>query len=128
MAGEGAAQAFDGSTNTKWLGNQSNPSWLQYTFPLDKAYTITQYRIASANDAPGRDPKTWTLQGYNDNWTTLTNLSASQINQTFGSRNTFNGNYSVSNSTAYKSYRLNITANSGDGLVQLSELEVLGAS
>ena len=128
MAGEGAAQAFDGSTNTKWLGNQSNPSWLQYTFPLDKAYTITQYRIASANDAPGRDPKNWTLQGSNDNWTTLTNLSASQINQTFGSRNSFNGNYSVSNSTAYKSYRLNITANSGDGLVQLSELELLGAS
>ena len=126
VANEAADKAFDGNTNTKWLGSSST-GWLQYTFPNSKAYTITQYRIASANDAPARDPKNWTLQGSNDG-STWTNLSASQSNQTFASRNTFNGNYSVTNTTAFKSYRLNITANNGNGLIQLSELELLGSS
>ncbi len=130
VAGEGAGQAFDGSiaATSKWLGNQSNPSWLRYDFPTGKAYTVTQYAIASANDVPARDPKDWTLQGSNDNGTTWTSLSPSQSNQTFSARNTYNANYSATNSTAYKSYRLLITANSGDSLVQLSELQLLGAS
>ncbi|HEV7298275.1 MAG TPA: PA14 domain-containing protein [Tepidisphaeraceae bacterium] len=120
-ANEGAAQAFDGTTATKWL-TFSPTGWLQYQFANDAARTVRQYIVRSGNDAPTRDPRNWTLLGSNDNssWSTLDSRS----NQTWPAR--LAGNmYTVATPGAYKFYRLNVTANSGDGMLQLSELELL---
>ena len=133
VSGEAASYAFDGSTSTKWLGTTVSTSpvaWLQYQFGSGSSYAITQYKITSANDTPSRDPKSWQLCGSNDgtSWTTLD----TQTNQSFSGRFVTNS-YSFSNSTAYKYYRLKITANNGStetnlggtGLIQLSELQLL---
>ena len=121
ISGEGAAQAFDGNTGSKWLGNFSGSAWLQYQMPAPTI--VKQYSITSANDDLGRDPKNWSLLASNDgiNWVTLD----TQSNQTFAGRYTTN-TYSLSNTTAYSYYRLNITATSGGAnLMQLSELQLL---
>ena len=131
VSGEAAAKAFGGQTSTKWLGNMTGSgAWLQYQFAGSEAYAVTQYKITSANDAPGRDPKNWSLLASNDgvNWTTLD----TRTNQSFSGRFVTN-TYTIANTTAYRYYRLSITANNGStetnlggtGLVQLSELQLL---
>ena len=82
-----------------------------------------KYTLTSGNDAPGRDPKNWTLAGSNDeaNWVALD----TRTDESFAGRNEtreFTFNYP----TAYKYYRFYITANNGDGLFQLSEWRLLG--
>ena len=114
---EGAAKAFDLNAGSKWLSPAV--SWLQYDFGAGNAQTIKRYTVTSANDVPARDPKDWQFQGSNDGstWTTLDTKS----NQSFGTR--FEAlSYSIASPGAYRYYRLNVTANNGDGSTQLSEL------
>jgi hypothetical protein len=118
--GEGKEKAFDGTTSTKWY-NPSSTGWIQ--LQLTAAHIVTQYLVASANDSPGRDPKDWTLKGSNDgtNWTILD----TRAGQTFAGRFQTN-TYTFSNSTSYLYYRLDVSANSGDSALQLSEIGLFG--
>jgi regulation of enolase protein 1 (concanavalin A-like superfamily) len=117
---QGAGKAFDLTPGSKWLS--SAVSWLQYDFGAGNAQTIKRYTVTSANDVPARDPKDWQFQGSNDGsaWTTLDTRS----NQSFATR--FEAQtFSIASSGAYRYYRLNVTANGGDGSTQLSELGLL---
>src|SRR4051795_6169316 len=106
----------DGDVNTKWLTFTST-GWAPYQ--LSAPTVVRRYQLASANDAPGRDPQDWQFQGSNDGstWTTLD----TQTNQSFAGRFTAK-TYDFANDTAYSYYRLNITRNHGDSIIQLSEL------
>ncbi|MBD2280751.1 PA14 domain-containing protein [Aphanizomenon flos-aquae] len=121
---EGKAQAFDDLTNTKWLVSANN-GWLQYQFNNNQSYVVTEYKITSANDVPTRDPKNWILQGSNNgsNWTNLDTRN----NETFSSRFQTRS-FTLSNSTSYSYYRLNITANNGNSATQLAELQLFGST
>lgn len=120
----GSAQGFDANAGSKWFnGNAGTTGWLEYDFGSSLTQTIKQYSIISAEDVPGRDPKSWQFQGSNDGstWTTLDTES----NQTFTYRHQKN-TYPTSNTTPYRYYRLNITANNGDSTgLQLAELQLL---
>jgi hypothetical protein len=121
---EGEAQAFDNSTNTKWL--VFNPTGnIVYDFANQDAYAVNKYTVASANDDPARDPKNWNLQGSNDgtNWTTVD----AQNNQIYGNRFEVK-TYNFTNTTAYQQYRLNVTANNGSGLLQIAEIQLFGSA
>lgn len=118
---EGAAQAFDDSSSTKWLAFNTTP-WLQYQFGSSATHVVGKYTLTSGNDDDTRDPYTWTLQGSN-NGSTWDNLDT-QTAQTFASRG-LTKEYTFSNSTAYEYYRLNVTANNGNGsITQLAELSL----
>ena len=52
-------KAVDGSVDTKWLDFNKLPLVLTYS----SAVTIDNYRWATANDTPQRDPIRWTLEG-----------------------------------------------------------------
>ena len=95
------------------------PAWLQAE--LSEPVAVVDYALTSANDAPERDPKDWKLQGSQDgqSWTTLD----TQTGQDFGDRFQTK-EYHFTNTTAYSFYRLDITANHGDGLIQLAELQL----
>jgi hypothetical protein len=112
----------DNNNNTKYYVPQT-AYWLGY----QSTYTaiVTQYTLTSANDASGRDPKSWTLTASNDgnNWTTIN----TQTNQTFANRFQTN-TYTFSNSTGYLYYRLNVTATNGDGDSQLAEWHLAGSA
>jgi hypothetical protein len=117
---EGIAKATDNSIYTKYLAY--NPTtWVVYK--LANPGTATQYAITSGNDADGRDPKDWVFEGSNDSttWVTLN----TQANQVFTGRQK-KRTFVFPNTTPYKYYRLNITANNGDDLIQFSELEIYG--
>jgi len=109
---------FDGRTDTKWL-TFAPTGWI--AVKMAEPVAVTHYAMASANDFPGRDPKDWTLQGSQDgaNWTDLDRRTGEDFPQRFQTKQ-----YEVDNTTAYQYYRLDITANSGDPLTQLAELQL----
>ena len=117
-AAEGADRAFDTDPWNKWYGYNSPAGWLQYDFGAGNAQVIKRYSVSVA-DVVTRDPKDWTFLGSQDGatWTTLD----SQSNQTFANRMQMNA-YDLGNTTAYRYYRLDITANNGAGGTALSEL------
>jgi len=118
-ANETIVKLTDNTSATKYL-TFHNAGWVQYA--ATQPYVVTKYSITSANDAPARDPKNWTLQG-SANGTTWTTLNT-QSNQVFAAR--FQRNeYTFANTIAYSQYRLNLTNNSGT-ILQLSEWELFG--
>ncbi|GIF08938.1 GH92 family glycosyl hydrolase [Actinoplanes siamensis] len=119
---EVAAKLKDGDSSTKWLAF-SRTGWAAYQ--LAQPVAVVKYSLTSANDAPGRDPKDFVLQGSADGstWTDLDKRTG----QTFGGRYATN-TYTFSNTTAYARYRLNITANSGDSLIQLADFDISDGS
>lgn len=72
--GEGASNAGDGSTATKWLSFDKIGSILTITFA--SGVNVTGYRWATANDEPNRDPVSWRLQYSTDNvnWVTASTI------------------------------------------------------
>jgi fibronectin type 3 domain-containing protein len=115
---EGPIKAFDSDPGSKWYGYNSPANWLQYDFGAGNAQVVKRYTISVA-DVAERDPKNWTFLGSQDGatWTTLD----SQSGQLFANR-TQQNTYPIANITAYRYYRLDITANNGAGGVALSEL------
>jgi hypothetical protein len=120
---EDMTKAFDKDDQTKWLAPDTATPWIAYTFGANASRVIVRYTVTSANDVPERDPQSWQLQGSNDGvvWATVDTRS----NQTFAGRFTTN-RYDFTNSTAYRRYRLRITANGGDIDTQLSEFTLFG--
>jgi len=116
--GETAVKLTDNDSSTKWLAFQRT-GWVTYQLATPTA--VVKYSLTSADDAPGRDPKDFTVQGSNDgsSWSDLDR----QTGQTFGGRFATKV-YSFTNPTAYAYYRLNVTANSGDSLIQLADWDL----
>lgn len=70
--GENSFNVFDnelGGGNTKWCcgrGGGIPEEGLHITAEFDQPYILTHFTVSSANDAPGRDPTVWEIQGSND--------------------------------------------------------------
>jgi uncharacterized protein YjdB len=120
--------AFDNSTDTKWL-HKATKSWIEFKFSEDGLvrYAVSKYSITSANDVAGRDPKDWKLYG--------TNVANPVFPQDFTEVDSRTGvtfddrrqkqTFTVSNNTTeYSTYRLDITANNGASAIQLAEIEL----
>ena len=127
--GEGALRVFDKIVASKWLtaGGQTT-GWIQYRFLGDGAYAINGYAITSANDAPGRDPRDWTVQGSHDGttWTILDTRVGESWADTTGERRLVRREFEFTNAVAYSYYKLDVTLNNGDtGLMGFAELELL---
>ncbi|MBB6270137.1 hypothetical protein HDF26_000564 [Pedobacter cryoconitis] len=116
-AAEGSLKLVDNDVNTKFFtANYSTGFWAQLTYP--SAVILKGYSLTSGNDAADRDPKSWKLSGSNDG-NTYTQLDI-RSGETFSGR-IQTKNYIFSNTTAYKYYRLFITANNGSPDLQISE-------
>ncbi|MFC3505531.1 GH92 family glycosyl hydrolase [Micromonospora krabiensis] len=119
---ETAGTLIDGNPSTKWL-TRSQTGWV--TYRLTEPAAVVRYALTSANDEPGRDPRDFTLQGSHDGnaWTDLDR----QTDQRFAGRLTTNA-YRFTNTTAYAYYRLTVTANSGEPLLQLGDWDISDGS
>ncbi|MGI5214706.1 GH92 family glycosyl hydrolase [Plantactinospora sp. CA-290183] len=115
---ETAQRAVDQNISTKWLVFAST-GWIRVR--LDEPVAVVHYALTSANDAPERDPRSWTLQGSTDgeSWTTLDTRSGQEFAERFQTRE-----YRLDNTTTYGYYRLNITAVGSGGTLQLAELQL----
>ncbi|MEO3818455.1 ThuA domain-containing protein [Plantactinospora sp. B24E8] len=111
---------IDGATGTKWL-TRTPTGWV--VAKLAEPKVISHYALTSANDFTGRDPRDWTLQGSADGetWTDLDRRTGEVFSGRFQTRQ-----FTFTNTREYEYYRLNITANSGEPLIQLAELWLIG--
>jgi hypothetical protein len=120
---EGSPKLVDNNTATKYLYSGFNPAgWFQLQF--NTAVTVGAYTFTSGNDAPSRDPKTWTLRGSNDgtNWTILD----TRTDEFFSARaQTRRFELPVTATGSYTHYRIFLTANNGDNLFQMAEWRLI---
>jgi hypothetical protein len=116
--GEVKENLVDGDVGTKWLVFTPT-GWVR--FELADPVAVVRYALTSANDAPGRDPRDWALQGSQDGqaWTTLDTRTGEVFAERFQTKV-----YELQNTTAYRFYRLDVTANSGDPILQLAEVQL----
>ena len=123
---ESKEMAFDNTTSTKWLTGSTPTGWIQFQFPQGNRYTIRRYSIASANDAPERDPRSWTLSGSNDgtNWVVVDTRDSQSWSGRYLRRE-----FECAHPNAFNIYRLTITGNNGSpNLTGFSEMELIGFS
>ena len=130
--GQLPSKAFDNviHSSNEWspsaLPSPSAPEWLAYDFGAGNGKTITRYTLSNA-EAYGynrtRAPKDWTFEGSNDNtnWTVLDTRSGIPWDC-----DTCTKAFDCTNSTAYRYYRIKITANNGGPtFVEIAEMELM---
>ena len=106
-ASEPASNVNDGNNTTRWwTANDGVPEWVKLDFGAGNEKTITQYKIHS-NHYDSNNPTAWTFAGSNDNSTFTTLDTQSGLSWSTPETKTFN---SFSNTTAYRYYRVNVTA------------------
>lgn len=100
--------------------------WLRFDFGSGNEKVITSYSITAANSAiaaTNSAPKNWTIEGSNDgsNYTTL----ATVTNET-GWSSLEKRTYDITSPGSYRYYRINISANNGNGTyTSIGEMEYL---
>lgn len=111
------------ANNAGFLTNGVNTGWMKIEFPsavIAKSYCITAW---SSDTFPARAPKTWTLQGSNDDaaWTVLD----TQTNYTTWTR-WGRSAFAIAAPAAYKFYKLDVTLNGGDGYMGVGRIWLYG--
>ena len=113
--GEGATNAFDGNTGTKYLNFDKKNAGV--TVRLSQGRVVQKFTLTTANDFSGRDPTSYKLYGSNDgvNWTLIKADSLSLSETRFWT----SPEITVNNTTAYVYYfMLFPTTKAGDGCGQ----------
>ena len=117
---EGIMQLFDKQLTTKYCALGTS-FYVQCV--LDKAYRFNSYTVTSANDASERDPKLWSLSGYNpeEGWIEL------------DERRDFNfpGRYTtmkfqIDSEKEFTAFLLEVSSVHAGDRVQLANLQVFG--
>lgn len=118
--GEGVGELFDDSLLSKYLSKQKQ-AWVQ--FESAQSEVVKAYSLTSANDAPARDPVSWSLLASEDgnNWHLLHQVE----------RHRFDGRtqtkrFELDNQQAFRFYRLDMTQGGktpwGDEYLQLADI------
>ncbi|TWT85895.1 hypothetical protein Pla123a_07020 [Posidoniimonas polymericola] len=137
-ANELAERLIDRDLNTKYLnfGKQNSGFIIS---PTTGSTVINKFSITTANDFPDRDPATWELYGTNEAITTESNGIGDEQNWTLIDSGAFTANeapigrftkgddVTVSNNTAYSSYRMifpDVRNNDTACCMQISEISL----
>ncbi|MET9544670.1 GH92 family glycosyl hydrolase [Streptomyces sp. NPDC006627] len=118
-SGEVAENLVDGEATSKWL-TFATSGWVE--FDLKEPAEVVTYALTSANDHAPRDPKDWTLKGSADGkeWKVLDERKGEAFDGRHKTKK-----YDFANATAYRHYRLDVTANNGaPDIVQLADVQL----
>ncbi len=124
FSGSPAWHCFDGNLNSVWTGTGGGTDWIEVDFGSGNTYTVRSYWILFGGVAvSGRAPKNWTFEGSNDgsSWTAVHTVT----NQTDWEDQETRYFEPTDTSTAYRYFRLNISANNGDSTyTQIAEVYI----
>ena len=126
---EGYDKLVDGNTGNKWCTNVT-PFYVEFHSSgliVPKGYIMTTG--GDTQKYSGRNPKSWTIKAKanaNDSWTTLVTVTD---DTTMPAANTTPVEFAISgNTTAYRYFRLDVSATRGDSWFQLSEFQFVGTT
>lgn len=122
---------LDGNLASKYLNFGDDNTGFIVTPNVTAA--LQSFTMTTANDAPGRDPGSWTLWGTNEAITTPAHSNGREQNWTLidmgdlmltDDRGVTEGPFNVSNSTTYNSYKMTfpVTKQADIGLMQLADI------
>ncbi len=118
-----AWKAFDPlGAESFWAGTNNGVDWLQIDLGSGNAVIVISYaiRVNSSGTDAARAPKNWTLKGSNDGSSfTVVHTATNQTAWATDSTRIFQ---CTDVSTAYRYWRLDITANNGDSVTQVANL------
>ncbi|MBM7168966.1 GH92 family glycosyl hydrolase [Streptomyces sp. G44] len=118
-SGEVAENLVDGEATSKWL-TFAKSGWVE--FDLKEPAKVVTYALTSANDHAPRDPRDWTLKGSADgkDWKVLDERAGEVFDGRHKTRK-----YDFTDATAFRHYRLDISANNGaPDIVQLADVQL----
>lgn len=109
----------DNQKSTRYYIDQP-AAWILYISKTPEV--LVKYTLTAPAGSPALNPRNWQLQASNDSlsWVTLD----SRTGETFDSAG-ITKTYPITDTTAYRYFRLNITANNGGAGLQLAEIELL---
>ncbi|AXE83696.1 glycoside hydrolase N-terminal domain-containing protein [Streptomyces sp. Go-475] len=125
-AGAGAMDvscSVDRDPATVWRVDAAAPA-VVWQADLPRAVAVTSYTLTAAPDRPQDDPRRWTLEASQDgqSWVTLDTQSPGAPIADRGESRTFR----VTNSTAYRAYRLTFTPGGSSTGFQIAEVALEG--
>ncbi|GAA2521606.1 GH92 family glycosyl hydrolase [Rarobacter incanus] len=124
---ESAAKLVDGDPLTKWFANTKTP---KVDLVVAGPQRVTRYVLTTANDAPDRNPKNWTLRGSNDGstWTVLDTRTGQLWGNEGASSLHTRHSFAVpaDKQGDYSRYRIDVSDNNGAAGTQLAGVELIG--
>ena len=126
---EGYAKLVDGNTGTKLCCTHGNPTYVE--FHSSFYFVPTGYIMTTVGDASqysNRNPKSWVIKAkVNENDAEWTTLATETDNTTVGGVDTHPYEFTITGiTTAYKYFRLEVTATQGATLLHLAEFQFKG--
>ncbi|MET9760713.1 glycoside hydrolase N-terminal domain-containing protein [Streptomyces sp. NPDC006372] len=117
------SSSVDGDPATVWRVGATAPA-VVWQADLTQAVVVTSYALTAAPDRPQDDPRRWRLEASQDGraWTTLDTQNPGTPFAERGERRTFR----VTNSTAYRAYRLTLTPGASSKALQIAEIALAG--
>jgi hypothetical protein len=115
-------KAFEGNVGggQYWIASTST-GWIQIHIATGDKQILASYDVkVNTIPEPNRAPKDWTMKGSNDgtNWTIIDTVT----NQTSWGSGESRNFVCDDVTTAYSYFRLDVTANNGDGLLEIAEI------
>ena len=127
--------AVDWQLGEKMEGNNLSGSWITIETSDGKSYPVKSYSFSTQDDGdqPDRAPKTWKVEGSNDNtkWVTIhevTDADATARNYVKNVNYTTYEFTPTNTSDAFKFIKLTLNSMKGTGWTQLGEFHVVGAN
>jgi alpha-L-fucosidase 2 len=118
--------SVDGNAATKWcVIHEGKPVIWQIDLRGSTARP-TSYRLTSADDVPGRDPRTWTLEGSEDG-KTWTMLDEHKDEPEFAQRHQTKS-YAIAHPAKARFFRFTFQPNPGVTHFQVAEIEIDGVT
>jgi len=118
---------FDNRLDTKYtsqVAGVNSQNWIVYQSP--SPVLVKGYSVASADNSPEKDPKSWLFQGSNDG--TIWEDIDVQNNQLFDARFQ-NKKFDINTTKFYTNFRLAVSALNGSQTeMQISEWQIFGTS
>ena len=123
---EGYDKLVDGDLNTKWCAD--NGPWF-IEFHTANPIKVDGYMLRTGGDTdenPGRNPKSWVLKGKLNNGADWSTIDSKTDNTEMGPNKNKEYDFTATSPGTYQYFRLEITANQGDGgHMQLSEMKLI---
>lgn len=117
--GNEPGRAFDRDERTAWTGRATH-NWIQCRYVDGRKYRVTSYAVVCRD--PARAPGTIELSGSNDGGATWRRIDL-QTNPRFTGQAP-RREFQVAHPDQFNAYRLNLSAQSGSGAVEIGSIEL----